>query len=468
MTRAAMHCCWPRRSHDTHEVHLHVNRAMSILPVARLAEQLQRDVFTPRSPGAGPVRIGAEIEFIPVDMETRRRCPITPMPGMAAPTLPVLRRVAMRQGWREDPSPSGAPVFAMPDGGVISYEPGGQIEYSAAPRASVSGLLAALRALTRTVGDEASASGIDLLTVGIDPFNGIDRVPLQLHGDRYSAMDAYLGACGPSGPRMMRQTASFQMTVDGGQDPDQLWRVLSAAAPYITAIFANSSRYAGAATGSRSARAQAWRALDPARTGLPAAAAPAPAAAYTAFALMAPAILRRSADGRYRPFTDLLASGDATVADWCPHLTTLFPEVRPRRLGDVGTFEVRSADMVPVEWFAAPLALVAGLAFDPRARQDAADLLRRPDATLLDRAGHRGLGDDDIARVARDLYAIALHGSARLGDAIVDGADLEVAREYSARYVERSRSPADDVDVPDISSAAAAVRYVDAPHAAVG
>ena len=168
---------------------------MSILPVARLAEQLQRDAFTPRLAGNGYCpRIGAEIEFIPADSDTHRRCPIVPTPGMAAATLPVLQRLAYREGWREDPSASGAPVFTMPDGGVLSYEPGGQIEYSSPPDALVSVLLAALRATTRTLRDEALAHGIDLLTVGVDPFNGIDRVPLQLHGDRYTAMDTYLAA----------------------------------------------------------------------------------------------------------------------------------------------------------------------------------------------------------------------------------------------------------------------------------
>lgn len=440
---------------------------MSVLPVARLVEQLQRDAFTPRAASdQGRPRLGAEIEFIPVDADTRRRCPIMPTPGMASPTLPVLRRVAFRECWREDPSPYGAPVFTMPDGGGLSYEPGGQIEYSAPPSASVTAVLAGLRETARVLCGEASAFGIELLTVGVDPFNGIDRVPLQLHGDRYAAMDAYLGACGPAGPRMMRQTAAFQMTVDAGDDPVALWQVLSAAAPYVTALFANSSRYAGAVTGDRSTRAQTWRALDPARTGLPAAATAAPAAGYTAFALMAPAILRRGADGRYRPFTDLLAAGDATLADWGPHLTTLFPEVRPRRIGDAATFELRSADMLPIEWFAAPLVLVAGLAFDPRTRRDAADLLGVPDPDLLDRAGHAGLRDPAIARVARDLYSIAMHGSARLGDAVVGGPALDIARDYAARYVERGRSPADDIEPPEAVTTGAAARIAGGAHAA--
>ena len=354
----------------------------------------------------------------------------------------------------------------MANGGVLSYEPGGQIEYSSPPDASVSVLLASLRETTRALRDETSSFGIDLLTVGVDPFNGIDRVPLQLHGDRYTAMDAYLAACGPAGPRMMRQTAAFQITVDAGDDPVGLWQVLSAAAPYVTAMFANSSRYAGASAGDQSARAQTWRALDPSRTGLPAATTAAPAAGYTAFALVAPAILRRGADGRYRPFTDLLASGEATLADWGPHLTTLFPEVRPRRSADAATFELRSADMLPPDAFAAPLVLAAGLAFDAQSRHDAAELLGPADPGLLGRAGHKGMRDPAIARVARDLFAIALHGSARLGETVVAGADLDAAREFAARYLERDRSPADDLGTPVAAMAGSPERFAGGPHAA--
>ena len=68
---------------------------------------------------------------------------------------------------------------------------------------------------------------------------------------------------------MMRQTAAFQVALDLDDEPWLRWRVLNAAAPYVVAIFANSAIYAAADTGCASARAQVWRALDPARTGLP-------------------------------------------------------------------------------------------------------------------------------------------------------------------------------------------------------
>ena len=435
--------------------------------IAELTDRLRQDAFTRADAALGAsgdrAHIGAEVELIPVDAVTGRRCPILAGPdaatGSPSPTLPILRRLAARYHWVERPSSSGAPVFVLPDGGALSYEPGGQIEVSSAPCASVSTLVGRLRSLVSVLCVDARAAGIDLLAVGLDPFNAVDDVPLQLSGARYTAMDAYFAARGGgggggggggsarAGARMMRQTAAFQVTVDGGDDPVATWRVLSAAAPYVTAIFANSSRYLGRDAGFQSARAHTWRTLDRARTGLPAANASDPAAEYVAFALAAPAMLHRSADGTYPSFEALLATGRATNADWAVHLTTLFPEVRPRRLASGPTFEVRSADAISPRWYAAPLVLLAGIAFDPRARHQAAELLGPADADLLPDAARDGLRDPVLGPRAADLFEVALGGAARLGDAVVGGAELEAAREFGCRYTWRSRSPADNAAI---------------------
>jgi glutamate--cysteine ligase len=415
--------------------------------VPRLVARLRRDCFSP-SVAFGPARIGAEVELIPVDAVSHRRCPIIATRESAAKgspaTLPVLRRLAIYQGWHEHASPYGAPIYRMPDGGTISYEPGGQIEYSAPPAVSVSTLVARLRGMVALLRQAAGDAGIELLAVGIDPYNSVSHVPLELSGTRYVLMDAYFSELGPAGARMMRQTAATQVTVDGGEDPVALWHILSATAPYLTAVFANSARYAGGWSGDRSARAQAWRQLDYMRTGLPAASSIDPAADYSAFALRAPAILLPGRDGTYRPFHTLLSSGEAGEADWAPHLTTLFPEIRPRRLGEVATFEVRSADALEPDWYAAPLVMLAGLSYDRDARRVAASLLGPASPEILDRAGHLGLGDPIVAARAAELYALGLRGAARLGSDVVGGEELETAREFGAQYVFRGRSPADD------------------------
>jgi glutamate--cysteine ligase len=403
----------------------------------RLAADLAERVFAaPASASLTPRRIGAEVELIPVESATGRRCPIE-SPGALA-TLPFLRRFGARQGWRETRTAKGAVCFEVAGGGTVSYEPGGQIEYSSPPHRTASGLLADLRATVLPLSAAASAEGIDLLAVGIDPCNPVARSPLLLHLKRYERMAEYLAVRGPAGAMMMRQTAAIQIGVDLDDEPLARWRVLNAAAPYFTAIFANSPLYEGAPTGYRSTRAQVWRTLDPSRTGLPWD-EERPLEAYLEFALAAPAMLLPAVGGRHLPFADWLGRARPTLDEWDEHLTTLFPDVRPR-----GRFELRSADAISPQWYAAPIALAAGITYDPWALRAATDVLGAPDLGLLERAGRLGLRDPAIGSRAADLAEIALRGCEGLGPAYLRPADLEQARTFFERYTWRGRSPADD------------------------
>jgi glutamate--cysteine ligase len=328
----------------------------------------------------------------------------------------------------------------------MTFEPGGQLEYSSPPCRSPSALLALLRSVVLPLRAAAVAEGITLLALGIDPANAIDDAPLLLDTRRYARMAEYLARRGPAGARMMRQTASFQMNLDFDDEPWLRWRVLNAAAPYAVAMFANSRVYAGADTGCVSTRAQVWRALDPDRTGLPYAER-APARAYLDFALGAPALLLPTVDGEYLRFGEWLARAELMPEEWHDHLTTLFPEVRPR-----GHLELRSADAVEPQWYAAPLALAVGITYEPGALRAAAELLGPPDLGLLDRAGRVGLRDPVMARTAADLAQIALDGCASLGPGYFHPADLEQARTFFDRYTRRARCPADDLHAAEVAA----------------
>jgi glutamate--cysteine ligase len=329
---------------------------------------------------------------------------------------------------------------------VICFEPGGQIEYASAPVRSASLLVNRLRAVVLPLRAAAAAEGISLLAVGIDPLNPVESVPLQLHGERYSRMAEHFARIGPAGARMMRQTAAFQLSLDFDDVPCARWSLLNALAPWLTAIFANSPSYAGEDTGHRSFRAHCWRTLDPRRTGLPYEERR-PVEAYLDFALGAPAILLPAVHGEYRPFRDWLRGFSPTIADWEGHLSTLFPDVRPR-----GHVEVRACDAVDAAWYAAPLALLTGLSYEPRAMRAALDLLPEPDIGLLARAGRIGLDDPTLGALAGDLVDLALAGCAALGPGYFHPSHLEEAGEYFDQYTRRRRAPADDV----IRAAAAA------------
>jgi glutamate--cysteine ligase len=418
-----------------------VSQALRAVLEADLAD---RAFAAPPSASLTPRRVGAEVELIPVEAATGRRCPLET--GAVPGTLPFLRKFGVRQGWRETCTAKGTPCFELPAGGTLTFEPGGQLEYSSPACRSPSVLLALLRSVVLPLRAAAANEGIELMAVGIDPLNPTDRAPLLLRTKRYARMAEYLGRIGPAGARMMRQTAAFQMSLDLDDEPWLRWSVSNAAAPYVTAIFANSPLYDGATTGHRSTRAQVWRELDPARTGLPWD-AEMPVKAYLDFALRAPAILLPQVHGGHRPFGAWLEHARPTVEEWHDHLTTLFPEVRPR-----GHLELRSCDAVGPQWYAAPIALAVGITYDPRALRAAADLLGKPDLGRLNRAGRLGLGDSAIRRTAVDLVDIALVGCRALGPAYFHGADLEQAHSFFDQYTRRGRSPADDLTGAEIAA----------------
>jgi glutamate--cysteine ligase len=411
---------------------------------ALLADLEARSFAAPVQATLTPRRVGAETEFIPVESATGRRCPIEG--DGATASLPFLRRYGARQGWSETLTPKGTPCFTLPAGGTLTFEPGGQLEYSTPPCRSPSALLALLRSVVLPLRAAAAAEGITLLTVGIDPLNPIEGAPLLLRTKRYQCMADYLARLSPAGARMMRQTAAFQVALDLDDEPWLRWQVLNAAAPYVVAIFANSPVYAGEETGCASARAAVWRALDPGRTGLPWCAVR-PVERYLDFALAAPAILLPTVQGEHLPFAGWLDRAHVTAHEWHDHLTTLFPEVRPR-----GHLELRSADAVSPQWYAAPIALAVGITYESRALRAAADLLGTPDLGRLERAGRLGLRDPAIARTAVDLAQIAIEGCEGLGPAYFNPGDLEQAKAFFDQYTRRGRAPADDVERAEVAA----------------
>ena len=387
----------------------------------------------------GAPRVGVEIELIPVDTLTRRVVPIRSETGPS--TLPVLRRLAASAGWSGGQDPA-LPRFEIPGAGQISYEPGGQLEFSSVPHGAPGPLIRSLGEVVAALRRACAGEGIDLLEVGIDPVNPLVAVPLQLESDRYRRMDDHFSRTGTAGARMMRQTASLQVNVDWVEDVALHWRTLNAAAPYLVAIFANSPHYEGRESGARSFRALTWTEMDPFRTGL-AGMGGDPAEEYARFALRADGVLLGPGREPARPIAEYLDRGELDRADWSAHLSTLFPEMRPK-----GRYvEVRCIDAQPAQWYAAPIAVLVGLT-DPGALRSAAELLGPPRPDLRARAARLGLTDPEISRTARALYRIALDGAESIGPPRLDVETLATARAFFDRFTRASRDPGTPLPTP--------------------
>lgn len=412
------------------------SRVRPVWPARAVIVQLEHDtrqhLFALGCGSAEDRRIGAEVEMLLVDAATRE-------PALIERSLDVLRAVAERAGWNECRSAKAAmSEFRTPQSGRITFEPGGQIEYSGPPALSLSELAEDLHETSSRLSTAFTDAGIACLSLGIDPLTPVEKTLLQLTAERYRRMDRHFASIGNFGSRMMRQTAAMQICLDAGDDPYARWTLLEALSPYIIAIFANSPVYEGAPTGHMSYRAHAWRSLDVSRTGLVYDGCE-PAAAYTRFALAATTILAGPAEESPQPFAERLAYGTARAGDWNAHLTTLFPEVRPRAY-----FELRSCDALAPEWYVVPLAFVAGLAYHAPSSLAARELLGDPDPALLASAGRCGMAERTIAAAVPDLWRLARTGCVALGDAFITGADLERVDEYVHCYSARGRSPAYD------------------------
>ncbi|MFJ3553542.1 glutamate-cysteine ligase family protein, partial [Streptomyces sp. NPDC090114] len=147
-----------------------------------------------------PRRLGVEVEWLVHELRDPR---LSVSPERLEAAYAALRTVTLRS--------------------ALTVEPGGQLELSSPPAASlmecvrtVSADLDAVRAVLRE-------DGLVLAGLGHDPW----RTPRRfLRQPRYDAMEACLDRTGPAGRDMMRASASVQVCVDAGyEEPGPLGHV---------------------------------------------------------------------------------------------------------------------------------------------------------------------------------------------------------------------------------------------------
>lgn len=320
-------------------------------------------------------RVGMEHEKIGLATGTQAPLPFSGPHGIEA----VLRRLT---AFGYTPFlEHGLPIAATKSGFSISLEPGGQLELSGLPFHCCNDLALELSrhlALCRALGAEL---GQTWLGVGYRPF-GTPATAQWMPKGRYARMRAHLARTGQYGLDMMTMTATVQANYDYADEGDAVRKIQAAQrlSPLVTALFANSPIRDGRKSGFLTFRSQVWREVDPARCGLRREffADGFGYAAYAEWALDIPMIFLRR-DGEYRDPGGLtfrqfmergLGEARATLSDWEDHLTTLFPEIRLKRV-----IEVRGADVGNPGMCVALPALWKGLLYSADALGAAARLV---------------------------------------------------------------------------------------------
>jgi glutamate--cysteine ligase len=131
-----------------------------------------------------------------------------------------------------------SPHVPLPQGGVLTVEPGGQVEISAPPSDSPATLFSAATAETAYLQALLASAGLVLGDEACDPHRPARRI---LDTPRYAAMERAYDRAGPHGRVMMGGTASAQVCLDIGA-PERFaarWQAVHAVGPALLATFAN-------------------------------------------------------------------------------------------------------------------------------------------------------------------------------------------------------------------------------------
>ncbi|MDG3014767.1 ergothioneine biosynthesis glutamate--cysteine ligase EgtA [Speluncibacter jeojiensis] len=306
-----------------------------------------------------------------------------------------------------------SPAIPLPGGSAVTVEPGGQIELSSAPHASVRELCTAMSADSAELMSLLRSAAIAPVPGAADRERSADRI---LQHPRYAAMEQLFTKVGPFGKLMMCNTAAVQVSVDAGIDRAQArrrWQLLNAIGPALVAAFADSPRLCGAPGDEwASQRMRTWLELDRDRTRAPEG-SPVPVADYAAWSLDVPLLCVVGSGSSWAApegasFADWIDGAlddelgrEPTTKDLDYHLTTLFPPVRAR-----GHLEVRYLDAQPGDGWRVPIAVVAALTSSEAVAEQALSIA---DGTVGQwrTAARRGLCDGELRGAAVQLLELA-------------------------------------------------------------
>jgi glutamate--cysteine ligase len=346
----------------------------------------------------------------------------------------------------------------------VSLEPGGQLELSGAPLATIHETCDEVNAHLKDVRDIADTLGVGFIGLGAAPIWSYEDMPMMPKG-RYTLMRDYMDRVGTMGKSMMFRTCTVQVNLDFESEADMVkkMRVAIALQPVATALFANSPFFDGDVNGHKSWRSRVWRDLDPDRTGT------LPFVfedgfgfqRWVDYALDVPMYFVYR-DGTYidalgQSFRDFLAGnlpalpGEVpTLSDWADHLTTIFPEARVKQF-----IEMRGADGGPWRRLCALPAFWVGLMYDKSALDAAWDLVKHWDdetrEALRIAASEDGLQARthgiDMHELARQTLAISEQGLKARARAGVGGLVTDETHFLNAlkESVDSGKVPADEL-----------------------
>lgn len=379
--------------------------------------------FEPFKKSADQKLLGLEAEFLAVQRQTGQALPFLGDSGIES----LLRYLA--RTFKYETLLEGEAVIALKrDRSMVTLEPGGQVELSAAPVKTIFEVEKQVQSFVSELKmAENSFRNLRWISYGIQPFSSLDHIS-WVPKERYKLMADHLGSRGSLSHWMMKMTATNQVSFDYENEADamDMLRTVFIVSPYATAMFAHSNFWEGSFHPYQSKRFEVWQNTDPERTGIleKFLNQDCKFRDYLDYVLQIPMIFVVR-DGKWismesKTFADFMQNGHhglkATLGDFELHLSTAFPEVRLKQYIEVRGMDAQSPAMIPVL-----AAFWKGIVYDVRARRQAVALFDSVSPaqrfemmkTLAEQGLHASVGGKKVLEYARELTAIAKQGLAR-------------------------------------------------------
>ncbi|MEE2757574.1 MAG: glutamate-cysteine ligase family protein [Myxococcota bacterium] len=336
---------------------------------------------------------------------------------------------------------------------TITLEPGGQLELSGAPLASLLETASEFDQHLDELKQISEGLNLQWSGIGLHPYGKPLDAP-RMPKPRYDILESRLLNSGQLGIHMMRQTATVQANFDFDSEQDAMrkWYTSLMLQPTVMALFANSPIVDGVDGDYLSYRSRIWLDTDDSRCRLPdiLLRPTATLADYVSWTVQVPMLFIHR-DGQYldcrgRTFLEFMQQGwsghTANIGDYALHLSTLFPDVRLKQF-----LEVRGADMGDRDSVLALPAFHAGLLYDSSSLDYVMDYFSGMDEATWNairvavcRDGLRTrVGDYDVGELAERLVEQSMDGLSRWEPAAC--VFLEPLLDRAKRRI----SPADDL-----------------------
>ncbi len=341
------------------------------------------------------------------------------------------------------------------DYGMITLEPGSQIELSLKPYKNLDEITKKLEEFYILLNKYSEQIGAIVINRGIHPvstYKDINIIPKK----RYEYMTKYLPSKGLTPFVMMRETAGIQANFDYKNEQDAI-RKLSLSvkmSPIISALYSNSPIRGGKLTEYKSYRANSWLNVDETRCGFISKKLFEKELNFTfndyVETLLDVPMIFIERNGCYFgtniTFREFMADGysglTAQISDWLTHISLYFPDVRLKSYIEIRNHDAQNSSMtysVPAFW--------KGIIYNPSAIEAIEDILQdysyedfiklRSDAPKY--GINAKLKSTEIIELIKEFFNISRVSLK------ANGINEEKYLDSAFEYIENKRTPADDI-----------------------